>query len=52
MANTVLKKYSCNHNELITDRISSVVNDIEMFLSKTQISSVASTYDCSCYYVL
>ncbi|CAF1286353.1 unnamed protein product [Adineta steineri] len=33
MANAVIKKYACNHNELLTDRISYVANDIETFLS-------------------
>ena len=35
MSNAVLKKYSCDHAELLTERISSVANDIETFQKTT-----------------
>ncbi|CAF1524998.1 unnamed protein product [Rotaria sp. Silwood1] len=42
MANAVIKKYSCDHNELLTDRISYIVNDIETFLSMAFMSPAAT----------
>jgi uncharacterized membrane protein SpoIIM required for sporulation len=44
MANVVIKKYACDHNELLTDRISYVVNDIETFLSMALISPAATMF--------
>jgi hypothetical protein len=44
MANTVIKKYACDHNELLTDRISYVANDIETFLSMALISPAATMF--------
>lgn len=41
MSNAVIKKYACNHEELLTDRVSYLVDDIETFLS---MSSAASMY--------
>lgn len=41
MATAVIKRYACNHNELLTDRVSYMVDDIETFLS---MSSAASMY--------
>jgi hypothetical protein len=43
MANAVIKKYACDHNELLNDRISYVANDIETFLSMAFISPAAAT---------
>ncbi|CAF3123991.1 unnamed protein product [Rotaria sp. Silwood2] len=42
MANAVIKKYACDHNELLTDRINYVANDIETFLSMTFMSPAAA----------
>ena len=41
MATAVIKRYACNHNELLTDRVSYMVDDIETFLF---MSSAASMY--------
>jgi hypothetical protein len=44
MANAVIKKYACNHNELLTDRVSYVADDIETFLSMTFMSPAATMF--------
>ena len=44
MANTVIKKYACDHNELLTDRVSYIADDIETFLSMTRLSPAATMY--------
>jgi hypothetical protein len=44
MANGVIKKYSCDHIELLTDRISYVADDIETFLSMTLMSPAATMF--------
>jgi hypothetical protein len=44
MANAVIKKYACDHNELLTDRISYVANDIETFLSMALVSPAATMF--------
>ncbi|CAF4748072.1 unnamed protein product [Rotaria socialis] len=41
MANGVIKKYACDHDELLSDRISYVVDDIETFIS-TPLKSPAA----------
>ncbi|CAF4925316.1 unnamed protein product, partial [Rotaria magnacalcarata] len=41
MANGVIKKYACDHYELLSDRISYVVDDIETFIS-TPLKSAAA----------
>ena len=44
MSGAVLKKYSCDHQELLhSDRISNVANDIETFLKTTTLMSPAAT---------
>jgi hypothetical protein len=44
MANAVIKKYACNHNELLTDRVSYVADDIETFLSMTFMLPAATMF--------
>jgi hypothetical protein len=44
MANAVIKKYACNYTELLTDRISNVADDIEIFLSMPLMSPAATMF--------
>ncbi|CAF1405410.1 unnamed protein product [Adineta ricciae] len=42
IANAVIRKYACNHDELLTDRVSHVADDIETFVSATLKSPAAT----------
>ncbi|CAF1233072.1 unnamed protein product [Adineta ricciae] len=42
IANTVIRKYACNHDELLTDRVSNVADDIETFVSAVLKSPAAT----------
>ena len=44
IANTVIRKYACNHDELLTDRVSHVADDIETFVSAALKSPAATLY--------
>ncbi len=44
MPGAVIKKYACDHNELLTDRINYVANDIETFLSMAFTSPAATMF--------
>lgn len=44
MHNAVIKKYACTHDELLTDRISYVADDIETFVSSALKSPAATMF--------
>jgi hypothetical protein len=44
MPGAIIKKYACDHNELLTDRINYVANDIETFLSMAFTSPAATMF--------
>ncbi len=52
MGNAVVKRYSCNHNELLSDRIDQVGNDIEAFLSSAFMSPAATMYVLLFFFLL
>ena len=51
MSNAVIKNYACDHRELLADRVQTVADDIEMFLSKTMPlgSPAAATFVSICF---
>ena len=51
MSNAVIKTYACDHQELLVDRVQTVADDIEMFLSKTMPlgSPAAATFVLLCF---
>ena len=44
MPNIALKNYACNHRELLTDRVSYIADDIEIFLSMTSMLPSATMF--------
>lgn len=51
MSNAVIKTYACDHQELLVDRVQTVADDIEVFLSKAMPlgTPAAATFVIICF---